>query len=63
MNREGVGATKSKLDLNPPFASAVSLVWICDVAGRKGWGTHSVVRAHTFCTAWTRFVRLLLASP
>jgi len=28
----------------PPFASAISPVWICDLAGRKGWGTHSVVR-------------------
>src|SRR5689334_15734118 len=27
----------------PPFASAVSPVWTCDAAGRKGWGTHSLV--------------------
>jgi hypothetical protein len=27
----------------PPFASAATPVRITDLAGRKGWGTHSVV--------------------
>jgi hypothetical protein len=27
----------------PPFASAVSPFRISDIAGRKGWGTQSVV--------------------
>jgi hypothetical protein len=37
----------------PPFASAVSIVRIPGFAGRKGWGTHGVVRdkriGRTFC--------------
>jgi hypothetical protein len=34
---------KVRLFVYPPFASGVSSIRICDLAGRKGWGTHWVV--------------------